>query len=92
MIPEALVGLDPVVHHTELLAFEAVHPALALLHDVDEPDLAEHSKVLRDLGLRPSEFVDEPGDVALAVPAGQRAKKLASAGLGDGSERVEGGR
>lgn len=86
--PESFVGFDPVVHRSKFLAAEGVQAVPAPLDGADEPRPAEDAEVFGDLGLRPAEQVDEPGDIPLAVAAGKSAEQLPSPWLGDGGEEI----
>jgi hypothetical protein len=86
VVPQLLVRRDPVVNRLQRAAVQAIHPAPAVLTDLDEPDLAQDAQVLGDLRLGDPEPGDQIVDRPLAT--GKKVKDLPPAGLGHGVERV----
>src|SRR5262245_41221898 len=88
LVPSLLVLGQPLVERPQALGLKAVQAAATLRPGPDEPDLAEHPQVLRNLRLGHREVAHDRPDRLLA--SDQRVQDLAAARLGDGVEDIRG--
>ena len=86
VVQRLLVLGEPLVHRTEARRFEAVQPPASIRPRPDEPHFAQHAKVLRDLGLRHRQVVDDRPDGLLA--ADEHVEDRAPGRLGDRVEHI----
>lgn len=85
LVPEVLVGLDPIVDGLQALVGQRVEPLLPLGPHRDQAHLLQDRQVLGGLGLGEAQ---QPGDVVdRALALGDQVKDLAPARFRD---RVEG--
>ena len=85
LVPEVLVGLDPIVDGFQALAGQPIQPLLARGTCADQADLLEDRQVFGGLGLGDPQQLGDVVDRALAL--GDQVKDLAPARFRD---RVEG--
>jgi hypothetical protein len=81
LLPCAPVRFEPLVELLEGLRPEAVDALLRDRTGFDEPGLAQHAEVLRDLGLSKAEPVHDLSDRARLPP--EELDDLATIGLGE---------
>src|SRR5215475_10952691 len=86
LVPRLLVFGQPLVERSKARGLQAVEPTTPLRPAGDEPDLAEHPQVLRDLRLGHREVVHDRADRLLA--SDQRVEDLATVRLGDCVEDI----
>src|SRR6266849_5344438 len=87
VLPEFLVGQDPIMDRFETLAIDPIEPAAPLVADADQPDLAQHTEVLRHLRLGPLQGRDDIVHRPLAID--QNTQHAAALRLGDGVEHID---
>ena len=85
-VPEPAVPTKPLVQLRQRLRIEAIHPALAVGANRDQPGLSEHAQVPRDRRLRERELLDELIDRPLAL--GQKLHHLSASAVGEDRERL----
>src|SRR5438270_12241760 len=89
MLPVALEGCGPLVEGANGFGVGAVELLAAMTAHANEPDVAQHAKVLGDGRLLEAEGCDDVSDGPLG--AGEVGEDLAAAGLGDSVEGIGGG-
>jgi hypothetical protein len=88
-LPELSVGGDPGIDLPERIRAESIHAPLAVDADVDEPGVAQHSKVLGHERLAHREPIDELAHGPFAVA--QQVEDAAAVGFGEELERGDHG-